>query len=344
MKMRTKVFKNSLTILLLLLSVIIPFNVDTVFASATRQNYYAESTALSTHTGDTNYTDKTTLSFTPDADSTYVIIASWLMNESSASYGVYAKLTRTTGTPTDLNELLYVPKDATDYYMGGAIAIESFGASPSSQTYKIQYATSNSAATARIKEAKIIAIKLNSDDKYIEDTTRTTSSSTSYVDKLSLSFTPPSTGDYIVLASTTMDAPNVNNDYKVQITVDGTAYSSSNVEVVNYNNKYPWATMKRVNLSATSHTLKLQYCSESASYAVGSAHARLVALRADGFSNNYFTETETRSTTTSTSYQTFTTLTQTPNAGDHLIIGAAGIDGSSSSYESYVQLLNGSTS
>ncbi|MBP6914336.1 hypothetical protein KBB74_02490 [Candidatus Parcubacteria bacterium] len=318
----------------------------TLAATEDRQNYYAESTGVSTYNTNTNYQDKTTLSFTPDDNSTYLIIASWLMNENSGSYAVQGKLTRTTGTAKDFNELIYQPKDATDYIAGGAIGFDTFGSSPGSQTYKIQYKTSSTSGTASIKEAKIIAIKLNSSDKYAEQETRTTSSSKRPVDKTTLTFTPDSAGDYIVIATATGDGQSASYDFDIQLDIDGTSYSSVNVEPAYTANRYLWGAVKRINLTAASHTIKIQYNAESSATGrnAGIAHARIVALRADLFNNNYYAESENRVTTTSTSYQDKTTLTQTPLAQDHLIIGSANVDGSSSSYESYVQLIKSTTS
>jgi len=322
-----------------------PEILKTKAATEDRQNYYAESTGESTTTN-TSYQDKTTLTFTPDDNSTYVIVASWLMRESSTSYQVLAKLTRTTGTAKDFNELIYQPKDASDYISGGAVAIDTFGSSPGSQTYKIQYMTNNASGTAGIKEAKIIAIKLTNLDKYAEVEARTQTALTAYQDKTTLTFTPETAGDYIILASATGDGESASYDFRIQLNVDGTAYSNYNIEPAYINNRYLWGMVKRVNLAASSHTIKIQYSSESTntSREAGIAHARIVVLRADLFNNNYYSESETRVTTTSTSYQDKTTLTQTPLAQDHLIIGSAGIDGSSASYSSYGQLIKDSTS
>jgi len=347
--MERKIFKDIWNFVLYLclvsfFSILFLSNSDTeIHAITARQNYYAESTAVSSWATDTNYQDKTTLTFTPDDDGTYLIMASWLMQESSASYQYKAKLTRTTGTPTDFNGFLYQPKDATDYLAGGVVAYETFGTSPGSQTYKIQYGTSSTSGTARIKEAKIIAIKLNADDKYAESAARSTQTATSYGDKTTLTFTPGSTGDYIILASATIDGSSASYDTRAQLTVDGTAYSNANIEPAYVNNRYPWAMVKRVNLSSASHTLKIQFSSENTAATAGIAHARIVALRADGFANNYFAEEEARTTTASTLYQTKTTLTATPTAQDHILIGSAGIDGSSASYEAYANLLRGGT-
>lgn len=343
------IFKRLSFLLLVLLFTLFSFflvNRKPVQASTTRHNEYAESTAESTWNTNTTYQDKVTLTFTPEANSTYVIIASWIMKSGTATYQVKGKLTRTTGTPKDFNELLYAPKDVLDYTSGGTIGFDTFGASPSSQTYKIQYGTSNTAATAYIKEAKIIAIKLTNKDQYAEAETRTTTQQTAYQDKTTLTFTPDSTDDYIIIASATTDGIITSYDHRTQLNIDGTAYSNSIIETNVVANRYLWATVKRVSLDNSEHTIKIQYSTESNNSArlAGIANARIVALRADEFINNYFSESEARATTTSTSYQTKTTLTATPQAYNHLVIGTSGLDISSTSYSVFGQLLKGSTS
>ena len=310
------------------------------------QSYYSESTAESTWSTDTTYQDKTTMTFTPESNSTYLIIASWLMRQTRLRTGYYVqgKLTRTTGTAKDFNELIYYPKDATDYISGGTIGIDTFGESPTSQTYKIQYRTTSTSSVARIKEAKMIALKLDTNiDKYAESETRTTTTSTTYQDKTTLTFTPASTGDYIILASATLDGSSASYDYRAQLTIDGTAYSTTNIETNLATNRELWFVLKKVNLSAASHTIKIQYSSESSAGTTGIADARIVAIRADRFLNNYYGENETRATTTSTSYQTYLTLTDTPQATDHLILAVEDLDASSTSYSTYGQALKGAT-
>jgi hypothetical protein len=293
---------------------------------------------LSTWNTNTDYQDKTTLTFIPDPNSTYLIIASWLMNESSVSYGVQGKLTRTTGTVKDFSELIYMPKDPSDYISGGAIGIDSFGSSPEAQTYKIQYKTNNTAAIGRIKDAKIIAIKMNSADQYAQLETRATTNSTAYVDSANLTFTPSTAGDYIIIATADLDGANNTVDFRAQLNIDSSIYSNYNIETFNPINKYLWGMVKKVNLTAASHTIKIQYSTENASYAAGIANARIIALRADEFNNNYYDSAEGRLTTTLTSYTNYLALTQTTQESNHLIIGCAGIDGANASYSSYVQL------
>ena len=315
--------------------------------SKDRQFFYSESTVLSTYNAGTAYQDKATLIFTPDPNSEYLIIASWLMNESSVSYQVKAKLTRITGTSKDFNELIYQPKDATDYISGGAIGIDSFGAAPGMQVYRIQYATNNTLGTARIRDAKIIAIKLTPADEYAQEEVRTTTSAVTSTDKTTLSFTPATPGNYIVIASATVDGNNANYDFVNQLNIDGLAYSNQNLETAYANNRYLWAAVKRVNFDANPHTIKIQYNAENATYPAGINHARIIALRADEFTNDYYAEVEDRNTpiapTFSTAYVDKTVLTEVTQASNHLILGSAGIDGASTSYSSYGQLIRGAT-
>jgi hypothetical protein len=306
----------------------------------TRQAYYAESTAQSTTTL-TTYQDKVALTFTPDDSSTYMILGTWLLQESSASYQAKAKLTRTTGTVKDFGEQIYYPKDATDYISGACLGIDTFGTSPGSQTYKIQFCSNNAFGTARIKEARITAIKLVSVDQYAQSESRSTTTLTTYQDKTTLTFTPESQGDYIIIATSILDGNSATYDFKCQLLVGATTYSITNIEPVNAANRYSWGVFVRVNLLAISQTIKVQYCSENTAATAGIANARIVVLRADQFENNYYAESNARSTTTLTSYQDKTTLTQTPQAQDHLVIGCAGADGSSESYSTYARLIEG---
>jgi len=311
-------------------------------ADTTRQAYYTESTAQSTTTL-TTYQDKVTLTFTPDDSSTYMILATWLLQESGTSYQAKAKLTRTTDTAKDFGEQIYQPKDTSDYISGACLGIDTFGTSPNSQTYKIQFCSNNAAGTARIKEARIIAIKLVSVDQYAQSEERITTTTTTYQDKTTLTFTPESQGDYVIIATAILDGSSTSYDFKFQLLVGSTAYSITNIEPAYAANRYSLGVFVRVNLLASSQAIKIQYCSENTAGTAGIANARIVVLRADQFENNYYAESNGRSTTTLTSYQDKTTLTQTPQAQDYLVIGCAGADGSSTSYSTYAQLIEEAT-
>jgi len=308
-----------------------------------RENYYTESLGESSYNSNTSYQDKATLTFTPADNSAYLIIASWQLQMSSTNYVAYSKLVRTSGTATDLHERVHRPKDNTDYVAGGSAVVETFGTSPGSQTYVVQYRTSSTAGTARIKNASIIAIRLNSDDQYTASTARSTTTSSSYQDKATLTFTPATSGDYLIIASASVDSSSTSRDWRAQLDIDGSTYNNSNVEPVSTSNRNSWGAFRKINLSNASHTAKIQYSIESGATA-GITYAHLIALRLDQFAANYYGETNTYTTYTNTSYQSHASVTGTPTAADHLILGYAGGNSGSGTYSGFWQLEKGGSS
>jgi hypothetical protein len=304
-----------------------------------RKYFYAENLSGGSTTS-TSYQNAVTLQFTPDANSTYLIIASWIMGESSTSYQVQAQLVNTTQSENFDSLLVFRPKATTDNIGGGGMGIDNFGASPVQQTYVIRYCTNNASGKAYIRQAKIFAIKLTSADQYITSENLSTTTSTSYQTKATLTLTPSVADNYIIIASAVGYGSANNQYFRVQENIDGTAYSNENVMPNQAVNRYFWGTVKIVNLSATSHTITIQYCSSATSATAGIENAVIVALPVSEFANVYYVENEARTTTTSVTYVNKTTLTGTPVADNYLIIGSAGLDESNTSGSVYSQLID----
>lgn len=307
----------------------------------------AESTGESSYAAATTYQDKCTLTFTPGSNETWLLIATWLIKESSVSYYVKAKLTRTSGTPVDFNEQIYYPKNVADYVAGGCFAYETFGVSPPAQTYKIQYGTSNTLGTAYIKEAKIIAIRLESGDQKTANASPITYyATTNWQDGVGVTWTPGA-GDYLILASADMYQGSASYQSKAQVLVDSTAYSSMILYPVNAANRHPWCVVKKVTLTNASHTIKIQYATNSTNSAryVGIKCQFLVILKLSDFPTNDYAEVEARTTyNASVNYQDKTTLSNTPvNGWPYVALASAGGDESSASYQEGMQLIQGAT-
>ena len=313
---------------------------------AARQFYYAESTGESTTTS-TTYQDKTTLTFTPDDNSDYLIIWSALIQTQSisANNGVKAKLDQ---GGTVLNEQPMQPNSVNDYVAVGGIKRVQFGASPGSQTFKIQYASVQTAShTVAIKEAKIIAIKLATADQYAESEADSSTNQTTFQDKTTLTFTPSTTGDYLIIASAEINTSVGGGDSNVRILdPDGTTgYNDFPIVDPNtaFGSEMPWFGMVKLNLSNISKTFKIQWNSNSAGVSHIIARARIVALRLDGFDNNYYQQSRARATTTSAAYQDKAILTDTPLALNHVIFAVSGNDDSSTAAQNFQQLIEGAT-
>ena len=301
-----------------------------------RKYYFQESTAQTTVTSST-YQDKVALTFTPKENSRYLIIASWAMKSGWVARSVYGKLIRSSGTPKDFNEIIYRPKDLADWIDGSAIAVESYGASPGPQTYKIQFKGQALDATASIENARIVAIELFDEDVYEQDELRSTTSLTAYQNKKTLTFTPATAGEYIIIATATVDGNSTSYDFLTRLNIDGSLYQSQNIEPYYTGSRYPWVIMKKVNLTAAPHNITIQYASENGAASAGIAHARIIALRANKFQNNFYTENENRTFAGTTAKEKLN-LSYTAAEADYVTIAVAGADNDSTSSSAQINL------
>jgi len=306
-----------------------------------RQAYYAESTGESTTTSST-YQDKATLTFTPDANKDYILFWSCDCFEVSTTVSVFTRLYNSTDAVV-LSEQNQENRTTTGtpYRTSHGIAKYSAGASPVSTTFKIQYHDSDGIATAKIRNARILAIRVESDDAYTESLADQTFTSNTYVDgNAVLTFTPASTGDYLVFASCDFNHGSTFDEMYIKLLDPSSAsifeMQRINRDAANYN---PYTVMVKQNLTNSSKTYKLQIHRTSAN-TITIKNQRIFAMRLDnGFANTYYSEDRTRATSSSTSYTDDVVLTQTTNAADHLIFGNCGTDGTSNSISNQEQFL-----
>jgi hypothetical protein len=310
---------------------------------ASRQFYQTSSTGEST-TAETSYQDKATLTFTPDANSTYLLLATWLQGQASANRVSYVQLYDATGSAT-LNEQVVNQNDANDYIPGGCAIHVSFGSSPSEQTYKVQYRTGGT-ANAKIKQVRLIAIKLGSNDQTSSSTARSTyATDTSLQDKVSKTFTPGSAGDYLILASAVYDASRNTYDATVQIDVDGsTQYGSLTTRVTTSANRHGYLYFQKVTLTAASHTIKIRYATANKLSTVGIAYAYLTLLRLSDFEGIVSASQDSeQSDTDGTKDHALTADFSSAAAKDHLILACGLQKTASTIYGGSVGLYEGTS-
>lgn len=288
-------------------------------AAASRQNHYGESLAESTTTS-TTAQEKLALTFTPDDNSDYLLLWSAACANSSATGIVECDLVDDDNA-TKLHEQALDPESTDDYYAAGGIEKKSYGASPGSKTYRLKWFVNSGGGTAKIRDATLAAIKLDAADQYAESETLTSTSSTTPVDKTTLTFTPASQGDYLIIASAEWGQQTAAGFGRVQLDVDGTLSGVISMDGLSTSFVQPWATVVRVNLTAASHTIKIQYYTNG-SGTVRARFARIAAIRLDTLDNNYYAA-GTASTTTNTTPTDHTTLTFTPAAKQHLALASA---------------------
>lgn len=301
---------------------------------ANRQYYSAESLGESTttNTGAGGGSDKLTLTFTPDAGATYAIFCSAQASSDGTTADYFVAIDIWEGTPGSPYDALkfgagmrpHEFSSPQDYFGFFACVAYTEPGSPASKTWTMNFYASNG-QTVRIKNARMIAIRLDDTHDHIEanysDSSIGGTTSSSWSDGLTLNFTPASTGDYLILAFGCM-LPDVNGGRHAWRLNDG-ANNYGGWQVYNPDDNGGWTgciARKYASLSGSS-TFKVQFQSPDNSTWVGLMGATILALRLDQFPNVYESDSFTVASGTPTTYTDRLTLNFTPAAAvAHLAI------------------------
>jgi len=290
---------------------------------------YQESLGISSTTS-TTYQDKVSVNLTPQLTTDFVIIVAAEVQGSSTSYQARAQLAVNT---TTYQELRYRVKDTTDWYPFSGLKRMTLTAN-TNYAVKIQYCTSNSGATASIRNAKIIIFSLQSE--YAESEGLSSTTSTSWQGKVTLAFTPPANGEYLIIATANYRGSRTNRDTKVQLIQDDMIVHADTLGRPRsgaVDEFYSFGVMRKVTLDTSPHNFKLQYCTSDLPGTADTKFAHIVAIRTSQFDNNYYSENESESSPpASRVWYDKVTNTYTADNGDYLIIGSIVYKSGSTSY------------
>jgi len=182
--------------------------------------------------------------------------------------------------------------------------------------------------TSGLDKTRMMILEKGPNDEHAQDNSDSNTTSTTFQDKLSLVFTPPSAGDYLILAGAGVKNATSLRKTAVRLLDNGTStgYGDNQSSFQNTTDWHPWYTQFKINLAASSQTFKLQW----SAVAIGTAHIReatIIAIRLDhhrppiGYAENL-----TNASTSNTTYVDRTTLTHTPENTFQMILGAMFIE------------------
>jgi len=280
---------------------------------------YQESLGVSSTTS-TAYQDKVSIVFTPQITADFVIIATAEVQGTNTNYQAKAQLTVNS---TTYQELMYRIKDTTDWYPFCGLKRISLNES-ASYSIKVQFCTNNVAATASIRNARLIVMSIQS--TYAESEELSTTDSTNWQDKVTLAFTPPSDGEYLIIATANYRGSQTNRDVNIRLVQDDAIVHADTIgragtgTIANY---YTFGVMRKVNLTSTFHNFKIQYCSSGVPGIAGINYAHIAAIRLNQFDNDYYSEDENESIpAASNTWYDKVVNNYAADAGNHLIIGS----------------------
>lgn len=289
----------------------------------TRQNYWTATEGATTTTSST-FTDAETLTFTPDANSDYLILASWDADPEDSGHSEW-RLYHDTATTEAMS---YVHRSTTatqENRQDMAMMVSSFGASPSSNSWKIQFRDIANFLTQSIFRRRIFALKLGSEDEHNTLSSAYSTTSDAYQDGHSLTFTPATTGDYLILAIGQC-AKTGTGDPLVQLKTDGTVTAADTRctdRGASPSRQAFFGAMIVVTLTNSSKTINLQVKSSVSGQSVGFDAAAIVALRLDDFASSATAEDHTGGNTTSGTFvDALTTSPSLFSGEDYLFLGS----------------------
>lgn len=257
----------------------------------TRTYYTTSSTTLSTTTS-TSYVDKVALTFTPEASSTYAIFWSGVISGSSITNFNNVRLRKTTGAAITLQEFSIDRDELLEENALIGTVIYTSSASPTEESFAVQYNTSVGTDTIGLSDTYVTALKLSAaaSDTYQTNLAVTSSNTNTYTAANSITVGP---GNWYIIGSAVV---NVNTTtagsrgltgiriYNASTTSGSMEHDSWYPEAVNNFTAYYGIITASVSSNTT---FELQLKDNSA----GSSSLRertLLALRRDAFDNaNY---------------------------------------------------------
>ena len=308
---------------------------------AARQAFSHEALSESTTTAN-DYPLATTFTFTPDANSDYFVFFSCLFANSGTAADHYGEVSLyhdqggvSVGYFSTRSQELTAPRD---YFSVFCVHKSSFGASPGAQDYYVYFNSNTAGETTRIKDIRLLAIKADAADQYAAvDASSSGTAGAGYATKTTLTFTPASTGDYLLISSAVLTSQGASTTGARLNHSGGSIYGERLTYPKNAWTYNAWATAAKINLAASSQTFTLQF-SPSATVDADIEQARVLALRLDKFDNAYVAQDFTGGSTTAATDQDFLTLTQTPLALDHAVLAVAAFRTQSTTVSGYLNV------
>jgi len=275
---------------------------------------YTESEAENT-TSSTSWQDKVVLTWNAPTTADYLIIATAEVATSSTSAGYQAEAQITIdGTAYSVHKIL--SNAANDYL--SFFAIKRVNLAAGSHTVKIKYRSAVTIATAKIRNAHLLV--WSKMVEYAESDAESSTSSTTFQNKTILTFTPSEAADYLVIGTALISGYTSGYPVEAKLTIDGTEYGYSYIDpvITRSYNYYSFGTIKKIGLSAASHTIIIRWRSTNGILSAYIKDARIVALK---LGTSYYSEDESETSTTSTTPVDKVVNTYTPSAGDYLTLG-----------------------
>jgi len=264
------------------------------------------------------------------AGNKYLIIVAALMKSSSASESVALRMVH--GTTEFAGSVHHWEPDDLNARYWYTFMVVWTAVSGEAVTLQMRRETTNTVSADQINMLKL---KLSDDftedtDWFFNEVVSDTTLTTTFATKGTVTFTPGSAGDYLIIARAEATLPDATSQLESRINVDGTTLEPVEEEEgratggLSSFGMYQQSVFRVVNLTAVSHTIAAQ--ARSSSTDMTGHYGAIFVLRLDKFDfyNFVYTEDATAELSTTDYGTEVQTTSFTPDAaGDHVILGQA---------------------
>jgi len=304
---------------------------------AARTYYYTEDLTRATTITTDFSVFKASFSFTPNGSKNHLVLWRCLLDVAAGggAFMAQARLRNTTDSVTYGTSKIALAQGASTAQSAGGMAIYTSTASPGSKTFRVEYAVSNASTTAGIKEVSILVLELGTNDKFFESTGASSTSSASYVNKTSLSFTPPSSGDYLLMAHAVKTQSDGGTDCRVRFSNGTTDYVIPSLFYTVTGDCIPYVQMVFATALSAAQSWTIDHFRLDGVGTTTLQEARIVALRLADFEHAYCAEDRTPHTTILATFANSASVAATALAVDHAVLACGIVDMSSTGQVTY---------
>jgi hypothetical protein len=175
-----------------------------------RRVYYSNSSLTTSSTTSATYQNKTSITFTPSANKRYAIFWSAAFTTNSTTNDGRVRLQKTSGTATTFQLFNIELTNTADVVTVQDVSLYTAPASPSSETFAIQFSSEGGASTT-ISDARIVIVELYDDDYAVTTDTETSTTSDVYsvLDSIEIPFNIEK-DRFVVVSSAGISTPSTN--------------------------------------------------------------------------------------------------------------------------------------
>jgi len=142
--------------------------------------YTTSSTSLSSFTGNTDFNEKVSLTFTPNANKTYAIFWSAVVSGSSITNVNTVRFRKTTGTSEVLQQFETRRDEINEEHSWTSVVLYTAPTSPTQESFAVEGKTSVTTDSIYVSDTYITALELTADDIFVSASASTSTNVNTY--------------------------------------------------------------------------------------------------------------------------------------------------------------------